>query len=386
MMLSSAIALLTASSLVALISAQDGNWVSNWAGAERFLGSAFEVDPSDPRAMMRGSGSVTLGNGIAKFNGSPRLYLSQEAGVEGWENVEMTAYAKYVNQGVTPYQSYSGFTMATRSSHDLYKVYPCEAFGYYARIYQETGQCSFQKEYYHSQDSGTVYSATKRVDCFPGGVTLGQWIGMKFKVTTEPGTSNVLLQMWVDANDNGNWELKHSVTDTPGYWLSTSSTTVPSQCPQNDGDTVLRPGNVSMLRTDGRDTSTEVHWRDVSMINSLPTTSSSSPTASPTNNLSSASPTLYSVTKYICNKNFQSDADICAAGLPIAEPCLNQGDSCGGPKTCWIKTCDNTGSPPTSTPAPTPPTNACTAPACTDYTSRTVCVSCGCSWKGGCSA
>ena len=60
--------------------------------------------------------------------------------------VEMTAYAKYVNQGATPYTSYSGFTMATRSSHDIYKDEPCEAFGYYARIYQETGQCAFQKE------------------------------------------------------------------------------------------------------------------------------------------------------------------------------------------------------------------------------------------------
>ena len=92
---------------------------------------------------------------------------------------------------------------------------------------------------------------------------------MKFKVTTEPGTPNVLLELYVDANDDGSWELKHSVTDTPEFWFSTSSTAVPSECSQNDGDTVLRPGNVSMLRTDGVDTSTEVHWRDVSMINSL---------------------------------------------------------------------------------------------------------------------
>ena len=83
-----ALALLVAASLGAAISAQDGDWVSNWAGAERFLQSAFDVDPLDPRAMMRGSGDVTLGNGIAKFYGSPRLYITQEAGVEGWENGE----------------------------------------------------------------------------------------------------------------------------------------------------------------------------------------------------------------------------------------------------------------------------------------------------------
>lgn len=48
-----------------------------------------------------------------------------------------------------------------------------------------------------------------------------------------------------------------------------SSSTVPTECPQNDGDTVLRPGNVSFLQTDGRDETTEVHWRDFSIVNSL---------------------------------------------------------------------------------------------------------------------
>ena len=91
---------------------------------------------------------------------------------------------------------------------------------------------------------------------------------MKFKVTTVPDTSNVLLQLYLDENDNGNWQLRHEVTDSPGYWFSTTSTNVPSSCPQNDGDTVLRPGNVSFLRTDGS-SNTEVHWRDVSMVNSL---------------------------------------------------------------------------------------------------------------------
>ena len=112
---------------------------------------------------------------------------------------------------------------------------------------------------------------------------MGIWVGMKFVVTTAPGTVNVNLELYVDENDDGNWQIKHSLTDTPGSWLSTSSTTVPSECPQNDGDTVVRAGNVSFLRTDGGDLTTEVHWRDVFVMSSLaPVLPSVSPTSVPT--------------------------------------------------------------------------------------------------------
>ena len=98
-------------------------------------------------------------------------------------------------------------------------------------------------------------------------------------VTTVAGTDNVSLQLYVDESDSGAWALKHSLIDTPGSWLSTSSSTVPEECTQNDGDTILRPGSASFLRTDGQDTTTEVHWREVMMMNSF---SSADPTSSPT--------------------------------------------------------------------------------------------------------
>ena len=128
--------------------------------------------------------------------------------------------------------------------------------------------CVPRKEYYHSESSGSVYTETKRVDCFTGGLPLHQWVGMKFKVTTV-GIDNVLLQLYLDENESGNWILRHELIDYPGFWFSTTSTKVPSSCPQNDGDTVIRPGRVSFLRTDCGDTSTEVHWKEASMINSL---------------------------------------------------------------------------------------------------------------------
>ncbi len=218
---------------------------------------------------MRGSGSVTLGNNIAKFKNSPRLYISQEDGIQGWEQVEFIAYGKLVEKGGTPYKSYAGMTLVARTNHNNYASEPCDAFGYYARIYQETGECSFQKEYYHSATTGTIYSPSRRVDCFEGGLPLNQWIGMKFKVYTVDDSDNVQLELYIDENDDGNWVLKHSLLDSVGNWFSSSSSQdLPSECTQNDGDTVLGPRNSCFLRTDG-DSTTEYHWRDASIANQL---------------------------------------------------------------------------------------------------------------------
>jgi hypothetical protein len=255
-------------------SAQNGDWISNWT-SPRTLESAFDVDPGDARSTMRGSGDIVIGDGLAKFYGSPRLYISHDdPTVEGWDDVEITAYGKYVNQGKAPFKSYSGLTLVTRSNHDEYASDGCSAFSYYARIYQETGECAFQKEYFHGNSSneifvGTVYSNSRRRDCFAGGLPLDQWVGLKLKAKTIPGTEDVLLELWVDYNDDGNWELGLSYTDTPGDWPCSTSKVVPSECAQNNGDTITRPGNVSFLRTDGVDTNTEVHWRDVSITNSV---------------------------------------------------------------------------------------------------------------------
>ena len=54
-------------------------------------------------------------------------------------------YGKYEDQGMEAFKSYSGLTLATQSDNDNYKDVPCNTFGYYARIYQESGECAFQK-------------------------------------------------------------------------------------------------------------------------------------------------------------------------------------------------------------------------------------------------
>lgn len=311
--------------------AADGDWASNWDGQGRVLDSAFEGDPLDARSTMRGSGQISLGNGTAIFNGSPRLYIAQEQSVPGWEQIEFTVYGKLVNKGIEPYKSFAGLTLAARTNHDNYKNEPCDAFGYYARIYQESGECSFQKEYYHSSTLGTVYTPTKRVQCFPNGLPLNQWIGMKFKVLTALDTEDVVLELYLDEFDTGDWVLKHSYIDTKSSpWLSVSSKDVPLECPQADGDTVLGPKNVCFLRTDG-DITTEVHWRGASIIN-----------------------------------------DVIVPPPPPNSCGLLTKKQCGGDANCeWVKgACsEKSGNP------PPPPSN------CSSFTIQSDCTDAGCTWK-----
>ncbi len=137
------IAYLCSSGFVTLANGSS-DWVADWED-ERTLYKAFEIDPNDDRATMRGSGEIRFGNGTSVFEDSPRLYLSN--GSDGWENVEFTAYGNYIKKGRE--KSYSGLTLGARSNHDNYKSDGCDAFGYYARIFLKSGKCAFQKEYYH---------------------------------------------------------------------------------------------------------------------------------------------------------------------------------------------------------------------------------------------
>ena len=92
---------------------------------------------------MRGSGRIDIGGGVAKFYGSPRLYVSHDDPSLGWEDVEISAYGKYVETGSS--KSYSGLTIVTRSNHDLYSTDGCSALGYYARVYESTGECASRR-------------------------------------------------------------------------------------------------------------------------------------------------------------------------------------------------------------------------------------------------
>ena len=229
-----------------------------------------DADPYDDRVSFRGSGRVVIeGDGLAKLYGKPRLYVDKGSD-EGWMNVVLTGYAKFVNDG-TELSPFSGFTMAARSSHDEYGDNGCSAFGYYAQIRKATGECLSLKDYFHSNSGGgTVYSDAIRVDCmqpYNDQIPLDQWIGMKFMVLTPANSPDkVYLKLYLDyAGDGTAWTLVHEFVDEAGKIPTSAEGALPTYCDQNNGDPNLRPGNVCFLRTDGSP-DTEVHWKDVSFV------------------------------------------------------------------------------------------------------------------------
>jgi hypothetical protein len=267
------------------LSFKENDWVSKWETYTQDveLESVYDVDPNDNRLVLRGNGDIIIkgdGSGELLSENSPRAYITAGSD-EGWEDVEFTAYGKYVDDYKDP-KSYSGLTLVARSSHSLNKasacnepIYagktcsPCKAAGYYARIYKEgnsKGETSFQKEYYHA--SSTVYSASRRVKYFPNNkLPLNTWIGMKFIVYNIPGTDNVKLELYADTTDGengGTWIKIHEMIDEPGSWKATKN--VPSTCSNvsfgvPDGSTILGKRDDCFLRSDA----SYVRWKKASV-------------------------------------------------------------------------------------------------------------------------
>lgn len=131
----------------------DGDWFNNWDGVQETRTSVGPFS-SDSRASFRGSGTLQINNGVMTMTGNPRFYVSNVS--TGWKNVEITGYATWLTDGTDPdpndttgLSNVSGFHLAARTDHDLYKEDGCEAFGYYAILRRNSGACSFSKEYYH---------------------------------------------------------------------------------------------------------------------------------------------------------------------------------------------------------------------------------------------
>eukprot|EP00521_Asterionellopsis_glacialis_P006029 CAMPEP_0195281954 /NCGR_PEP_ID=MMETSP0707-20130614/1047_1 /TAXON_ID=33640 /ORGANISM="Asterionellopsis glacialis, Strain CCMP134" /LENGTH=868 /DNA_ID=CAMNT_0040340893 /DNA_START=141 /DNA_END=2744 /DNA_ORIENTATION=- len=247
------------------------DWVSAWANYNMTLDRSFELDPYDSRATMRSRGNISTTEGSDEIVfmgdgnvGSPRFYIDGD-----WENVEFTAYGKYVRD-INPLP-YSGLTLVARSGHATSYLNPCDAAGYYARIYANSGEVAFQKEYYHDSGViGNVYSKSIRKNFFNGGIPYDTWIGMKFIIYTVPETSDVQLELWLDqtnGTNGGEWILVHQYLDKEGSWPAND--VVPEICTNvTDAMPILGPRDSCFLRIDG----SEVHWKDASIRRIDPST------------------------------------------------------------------------------------------------------------------
>jgi hypothetical protein len=98
-------------------------------------------------------------------------------------------------------------------------------------------------------------------DCFPDGQDFptNTWIGMKFIIKSGLGSDEVKLELYMDKNETGVWELVTDFVDTTG--AMPSPVAVPTECPQDNGDPVLRPGNMCFLRADMSTSDTSMLWK-----------------------------------------------------------------------------------------------------------------------------
>ncbi|KAJ0399988.1 hypothetical protein P43SY_006241 [Pythium insidiosum] len=232
-------------------------WTLN-SSSERTL-TRVSVDPSDPLASMRGSGSIAIStSGVLTMKGSPRYYVTSPTPVAG--GVEMIAYARLTDPKAT-FNDIAGVTMVTRSNHAQSDKDPCQALGYYSRIYFSTGEFAFQKELYHDHATNRpIYTASRRQKIFGDGkFPLNRWIGVKFLVLPDAANKSVTLRGFVDRSERGDWQQVFETEDRGG-WAATQP--LPTACPHAADEVIVRAGRDSFFRTDDVDA---LEWKELSV-------------------------------------------------------------------------------------------------------------------------
>ncbi|CEO98905.1 NADH:ubiquinone oxidoreductase intermediate-associated protein 30 domain-containing protein [Plasmodiophora brassicae] len=248
-------------------SSRGGEFWSDTAWAKSRVLKKTGTDSGYELGSMRGSGTMSIANGMLTMQGSPRYYIHSKKTL--WEDVEFTAYAR--NAGADEGVSYSGITLVARTNHHRYKEDPCSAHGYYCRLYFGTGQVAFQKEFCHTRQGSAIYSASKRGVAVNKKDFTDSFIGMKFIVRTQPDRKSVRLQLYLDRTDGangGSWNLVHEMVDKDWQPVKTLETAFKCKYPYAPGPSfsspVLGPKEVCFLRSDKI---TNLMWKKVSLRN-----------------------------------------------------------------------------------------------------------------------
>jgi len=236
----------------------DNNWYSRWMKSRTIPSSTpFEVDQFDGRTSVSGNGVVTIENGVASLQRSPKIQIY--AGAEGWGSVEMTGYATYLSGGVK--RSSSGFNMVIQMTHPSDDK-RCAMPSYRAHI-SLNGVASFQKEYRPEVRTRLVRTD---IDVFNRELPLDVSVGVKF-IVRRVGQDQVDLQLYIDTEGGDqDWMLVHSYTDFTGSWKASGD-----DIPQDECSSSLEDGSVLQGKTvyaelfNVGNVLTFVEWRDVSV-------------------------------------------------------------------------------------------------------------------------
>lgn len=123
-------------------------WFSTWDNGQARSWNDTQDDPDDPEfnTQNKGTGSWKVdGTGILKISGSaPRMYITDDAQVKNWHNVEVTLYGYRVSDDNTPW---GGLEAVTRTNHFV-DTNLCDTRGIDARMRYD-GHIDFEKETSH---------------------------------------------------------------------------------------------------------------------------------------------------------------------------------------------------------------------------------------------
>ncbi len=185
-------------------------WSAQWE-AERVVGS-YARDPSDA-IFHNEDGELRIGGGIAEVKaGRTRLKVFTPKETAGWRNVEMTIYAR--RGALARKLDYQAFYLSARSGERHNDDVPCEGTSYHATA-RFDGTCGFKKELWHT--GGYTALRPDPAPKFWPTVPEGRWIGMKFVCRNCDGDTHVRLQLYLDPEERGVWQLVSDVTDAGGW-------------------------------------------------------------------------------------------------------------------------------------------------------------------------
>jgi hypothetical protein len=175
-------------------------------------------------------------------NGQVRLSVASPAGSAWWRNVELSGYFRYTGPMDSDNQLRHWELLARGERHDegtvrgstinggvaapsgtvVWPGYPfsgsvpaaCLGSSYHGNFYL-TGSGLFEKEITH-----TAGYASQRAETKATGFAnpLQRWFGLKFVVRDANAGSRVHLELWLDANGDGQWKMLTLTDDEKGSW------------------------------------------------------------------------------------------------------------------------------------------------------------------------
>jgi hypothetical protein len=174
---------------------------------------------------------------------------------EDWKNVEMTGYVKLISTtGSTFALKKGGWTWEARGARHTGDLPPDACYGtsYNGHIQWATGDARWEKEQWHAQITTTEYQPS-------AAISIGKFIGFKviiYNIKNKDDKTAVKLELWVDSNNDNNWQKIYQYIDSGGWGNSGQA------CGGNPDQIITWGGPLAIFRWDE---ATDVDIKDFSI-------------------------------------------------------------------------------------------------------------------------